>query len=55
VIDPDTQQKIGLIRERLMRRFGYDEFSADAVLNEVANLFAHDAEFGSEEEPGQAA
>ncbi len=55
VVDPDTQQKIGLIRERLMRRFGYDEYSAEAVLNEVANLFAHDIEGSSEDEVEQAA
>jgi len=40
VIDPDTQQKIAVIRDRLMRQFGYDEPSADEVLHEVANLFA---------------
>lgn len=55
VIDPDTQQKIGLIRERLMCRFGYDELSADSVLQEVANLFAQDADSAPEEEAGQAA
>jgi serine protein kinase len=55
VVDPDTQQKIGLIRERLMRRFGYDEYSAEAVLHEVANLFAHDAEGSSEDEVEKAA
>jgi len=40
VVDPDTQAKIGLIRERLMRLFGYDELSADEVLQHVAGLFA---------------
>ena len=29
VVDPDTQEKIAVIRDRLMRQFGYDEFSAD--------------------------
>ena len=40
VVDPDTQEKIGVIRGRLMREFGYDEFSADEVLQHVAGLFA---------------
>ena len=29
-----------MIRERLMRRFGYDEVAADEVLAHVAGLFA---------------
>jgi serine protein kinase len=40
VVDPDTQEKIGVIRDRLMREFGYDEISADEVLHYVAGLFA---------------
>ena len=40
VVDPDTQEKIGVIRDRLMREFGYDEVSADEVLQYVAGLFA---------------
>ncbi len=40
VVDPDTQEKIGVIRHRLMRQFGYDELSANAVLQHVAGLFA---------------
>jgi serine protein kinase len=40
VVDPDTQEKIGVIRDRLMREFGYDEVSADEVLHHVAGLFA---------------
>jgi serine protein kinase len=40
VVDPDTQEKIGVIRDRLMREFGYDEVSADEVLQHVAGLFA---------------
>ena len=40
VVDPDTQAKIAVIRDRLMRQFGYDELSADEVLHEVASLFA---------------
>ena len=43
VVDPDTQAKIAVIRERLMRRFGYDELSADDVLQHVAGLFARGA------------
>ena len=40
VIDPDTQEKIGVIRDRLIRDFGYDEVSAEEVLHYVAGLFA---------------
>jgi len=40
VVDPDTQEKIAVIRDRLMRLFGYDEVSADEVLAHVAGLFA---------------
>jgi serine protein kinase len=40
VIDPDAQEKIAVIRDRLMREFGYDEISADEVLHHVAGLFA---------------
>ncbi len=40
VVDPDTQEKIAVIRDRLMRQFGYDEISANEVLQEVAGLFA---------------
>jgi serine protein kinase len=40
VVDPDTQEKISVIRDRLCREFGYDELSADEVLQYVAGLFA---------------
>ncbi len=40
VIDPDAQEKIAVIRDRLMREFGYDEVSADEVLHYVASLFS---------------
>ncbi len=40
VVDPDTQEKIGVIRDRLCREFGYDEVSADEVLHHVAGIFA---------------
>jgi serine protein kinase len=50
VVDPDTQEKIGVIRDRLMREFGYDEVSADEVLQHVAGLFAR----GEAKRPGNA-
>ena len=50
VVDPDTQEKIAVIRDRLMRQFGYDELSAREVLNEVANLFARSEESTDEQE-----
>ena len=40
VIDRDAQEKIAVIRDRLMREFGYDELSADEVLQYVAGLFS---------------
>ena len=50
VVDPDAQEKIAVLRSRLMRRFGYDEFSADQVLQMVAGLFAR----GEAKTPGPA-
>lgn len=52
VVDPDSQEKIALIRDRLVREFGYDELSADFVLEYVANLFARGE---AREEPGEEA
>ncbi|QDV06909.1 PrkA AAA domain protein [Planctomycetes bacterium Poly30] len=40
VIDPATEEKIAVIRDRLCERFGYDEASATLVLQDVASLFA---------------
>lgn len=40
VVDRDTNQKLAVIRDRLCRRFGYDEASAEIVMRDVAGLFA---------------
>ncbi|MFK7742323.1 MAG: PrkA family serine protein kinase [Planctomycetota bacterium] len=40
VVDKDTQEKIEVVKGRLMRDFGYDEVSATDVLNYVASIFA---------------
>lgn len=40
VIDRDTQEKIDVVKSRLMRDFGYNEQSATDVLNYVASIFA---------------
>jgi len=40
VIDPDTRKKIQVIRDRLIDQFGYDQTSAEHVLEFVADLFA---------------
>ncbi|MFT5286811.1 MAG: serine protein kinase [Planctomycetota bacterium] len=40
VVDPDTRKKIQVIRDRLIDQFGYDEYSAEHVLDFVADLFA---------------
>ena len=48
VIDPETREKIRVIRDRLVNQFGYDEKSAEDVLQYVADLFARgDAKEGA--------
>lgn len=54
VVDPDTAAKIAVIRDRLVRQFGYDEVSADQVLRRVAGLFAR-ADQVDAEDAGEAA
>jgi serine protein kinase len=45
VIDKDTQEKIDVVKTRLIKNFGYNEQSATDVLNYVASIFARgDAE-----------
>ncbi|MEX0729016.1 MAG: serine protein kinase, partial [Planctomycetaceae bacterium] len=40
VIDKDTQEKIDIVKARLIRNFGYNEESATDVLQYVASIFA---------------
>src|SRR5213078_666654 len=40
VVDKETQEKIDVVRSRLIKNFGYDEESATDVLNFVASIFA---------------
>ncbi|MBM4361775.1 MAG: serine protein kinase [Deltaproteobacteria bacterium] len=40
VVDRETQEKIDIIKGRLIRYFGYNEVSATDVLNYVASIFA---------------
>ena len=40
VVDKDTQEKIDIVKGRLIRNYGYDEDSATDVLNYVASIFA---------------
>ena len=40
VVDKDTQEKIDIVKGRLIRDYGYDEDSATDVLNYVASIFA---------------
>jgi len=40
VVDKETQEKIDIIKSRLMRYFGYNEVSATDVWNNVASIFA---------------
>jgi serine protein kinase len=50
VVDPEARTKIDVIRRRLAEQFGYDERSAEDVLQYVAQLFARgDPKRGSAE------
>jgi serine protein kinase len=40
VVDKETQEKIDVVKQRLIKNFGYDEVSATDVLNYVASIFA---------------
>ncbi len=40
VLDKETQEKIDIVKGRLIRYFGYDDASATDVLNYVASIFA---------------
>jgi serine protein kinase len=40
VVDKDTQEKIDVVKSRLIKNFGYNEQSATDVLNYVASIFA---------------
>ena len=39
-VDPDTQAKIDVVKQRLIDHYGYDEISANDVLQYVASIFA---------------
>jgi serine protein kinase len=40
VVDKETQEKIDIVKGRLIKNFGYDDESATDVLNFVASIFA---------------
>ncbi len=40
VIDKDTQEKIDVVKDRLIKNYGYCEICANDVLNYVASIFA---------------
>ena len=40
VVDEETQEKIDIIKGRLIKNFGYTDASATDVLNYVASIFA---------------
>ncbi len=40
VVDQDTQAKIDVVKQRLIKNYGYDDESATDVLNYVASIFA---------------
>ncbi len=47
VVDKETQEKIDIIKARLIRYFGYNEVSATDVLNYVASIYARGDAAGS--------
>ncbi len=47
VIDKDTQEKIDVVKARLIKNFGYNDQSATDVLNYVASIFARGDSNGS--------
>ena len=40
MIDKDSQEKIDVVKDRLIKKYGYNEDSATDVLNYVASIFA---------------
>ena len=40
LVDDETQAKIDVVKQRLIKYFGYNETSATDVLNYVASIFA---------------
>ena len=40
VVDRETQEKIDIVKQRLIKNYGYNEESATDVLNFVASIFA---------------
>ena len=40
VIDKETQEKIDVVKARLIKNYGYNDVSATDVLNYVASIFA---------------
>ncbi|MCA9111055.1 MAG: hypothetical protein KDA52_13975, partial [Planctomycetaceae bacterium] len=39
-VDKDTQEKIDIVKSRLIRNYGYNDESATDVLQYVASIFA---------------
>jgi len=40
IVDDETQAKIDVVKQRLIKQFGYNDVSATDVLNYVASIFA---------------
>jgi serine protein kinase len=51
VIDDETQQKIDVVKQRLIKQFGYNDASATDVLNYVASIFARGDERAALSQP----
>ena len=54
VVDPDAQEKIAVLKTRLMRQFGYDELTAEQVLQVVGGLFARGEAKGEDDQEAAA-
>lgn len=48
IVDKSTQEKIDIVKQRLIQNYGYDEVSATAVLNHVASIYARGDQKGDE-------
>jgi len=50
VVDKETQEKIDVVKQRLIEKYGYNEESASDVLNFVASIFARGESKDQEED-----
>lgn len=51
VVDPETQEKIDVVKQRLINQYGYCDICATEILNFVASIFARGERSEPEESP----